>query len=230
MRKTFENVEIQEPPLQEMSKKRSCLRRSCVSGCGCIVLFLVSVMVLLKFATNPRPKELKNVPENFPESVTIYDATNIQKISIISGKKRGRSIEIAAYIPKIILSPLILALNLNVPSNQTTSVEEDFVKDQKTTRDNFYRFINTPVTDHRDTIKIEWSRLPAEPNFLQEFYEKELKKNGYTVESTTDTQTKKQSHFYSDTSPVDGVIYIEDNSETPGTDYLSLSVNTPPTN
>ena len=116
MRRNIEQIEIKEPPIQELGKKRSCLKRTCFTGCGCIVIFIIASVLLLKFATGPRTKKLNEVPDNFPESIPLYDSDNIQEINFTSGKEKGRILEITAFIPKLILSPIILGLGKDADS------------------------------------------------------------------------------------------------------------------
>lgn len=200
MRRNLEPIEIKEPPIQEMRKKRSCLKRTCVTGCGCIVIFMVAVMLLLKFVAGPRVKELKKLPENFPDSIPVYDAKEISKITIISGSDKNRGIKIAAYLPKLIFSRIVSLL------------------DEKM------------AADLRDVYQLEWTELMAEPVFIADYFQNELRKNKFIVKKITDTDSIKQFSFASTTIDIDGVFYLKDDRENKGTDYASLTVNVPSLN
>ncbi len=73
MRQKLDNVEIKNPPIGEFNKKPSCIKRGCFGGCGLIILFLIAILVILKFTTTENPKELKALPEFFPAEIPIYD-------------------------------------------------------------------------------------------------------------------------------------------------------------
>jgi len=213
MRRNIEQIEIKEPPIQEITKSKSCARRSCTTGLGCIVIFLIAALLLLKFVAGPNVKELKQVPDNFPKEIPIYDKDNITKITFISGKDKNRVLEMAAFIPKLILSPIILVLDNNIK-------EDADWKD-------WWKLMQEPVADNRDIIKIEWTELSAEPRFIYKYYENELEKFDFDVEQLTYDDTKKEFSFQLD--EIEGIMYIEDIVEENGTDFISLTINIPST-
>lgn len=224
MRKEIDNIVIQEPPLQELSKKKSCFKRSCLTGCGCIIIFLIASLAILKFATGPRSKELKNIPDNFPVSIPVYDKDNINKITFISGKERSQGIEIVAFVPKLILSPIILALDKILPMKKTDNGANAQIK-KNTSWEDFIHFMKKPISNRRDIIQIEWAALGAEPKFISEYYQTELEKNEYKISNNSVTDEIHQFSFQKE--EIEGVIYIEDKTPESGTDYFSLTVNSP---
>ncbi len=216
MRRNIEQIEIKEPPIQELGKKKSCLKRTCFTGCGCIVIFIVASILLLKFAAGPRTKKLNEIPNNFPESIPLYDSDNIQEIFFTSGKEKGRILEITAFVPKLMLSPIILGLDKKAETNiRKTSSWKNFVDIMK-----------EPVVDHRDITVIDWTEMPAEPWFVQSYYETELKNSGYTTErDNEEDNTIRKLNFELD--EIEGILYIEDDPTQSGTDYVSLTIKTP---
>lgn len=222
MRRPIDNIEIKEPPIKELKKKKSCLKRTCLSGCGCIIIFIIAFLLLLKFAATPREKELKQVPENFPTSIPVYDKDNIVKITFVSGRDRAKWVETATFVPKIILSPILLTLDKYdvVPIQEDNPNRADGIS-----WDNFIRLVQEPVGNYRDTIKIEWQDLSATPKFIQDYYQTELKKGEFEVNITTENDDMRQFIFMLEN--IDGVLYIKDNHEEVGTDYLSITINIP---
>lgn len=225
MRRNIDKIKIQEPPIEQLTKKNSCAKRSCASGFGCIIIFLIASLLLLKFATGPKIKELKAVPDNFPKSVTLYDTDNITKITFVSGKEKSRVVEAAVFIPKLLLSPMVLMLDNNVTSRKTTDANGRLIVNKTPTWRDWFNYMKEPVTDKRDIVQIEWSALPAEPRFIQNYYKTELKKDNYKIEDSASTDNVRQFHFSSIKENVEGVIYIEDDPKNSGTDYVSLTVN-----
>lgn len=218
MRKDIDKVVIQEPPIQELKKKKSCLKRSCVSGCGCVIIFLVISLLILKFTSGPRIKELKEIPDQFPTAIPIYDGDNISKINFTSGQERGKSVEVIAYVPKLVFSPLLVLWEQKTGKENYSDKEKSFFE-------NFINIMKEPVTDHRDIIKIEWTELPAEPKFVYEYYQSELERNDFKLKNKNNNNKNYQFSFSKDN--IEGVLYIEDVAQKTGTDYISLTVNTP---
>jgi len=219
MRRNINNVEIVEPPIGELTKKYSAfstIKRACLTGCGCLVLLLIGITIFLRVALGSGPQTLKQIPDNFPIDMPIYDKENIEQITFVSGKYKNRGIEIAAFFPKIILSPLFLTLNKNEQNTDDTS--------KLASVKNLWKIISAPVSDHRDTLQIEWRNLSAMPSFITNYYKTELKKNDYTIDVESEGKDVRQFSFSKD--DVTGSIYVKGDEEVkPGTDYVVLTVN-----
>lgn len=229
MRRKIEPIEIKEPPIQELKKrKKSCTKRGCATGCGCFVFLIFASLLLLKFITGPRVKELKEIPKNFPPEINLYDKDEIKTINFISGKQKSRGVEIAAFIPKIILSPIILIFDYDIKKEEVTDNDGDIQIKKKTSWKDFIDLMKEPITDQRDQIQIEWNYLTAESIFIQNFFKNNLEQAGYQITTTTNNQTKKQFSFVNKGKNIEGVVYIADEPTDKGTDYLSLTINIPP--
>ncbi len=219
-RNILDNVKIVEPPLEELVKGRSGWKRSCAAGCGCVVVLLIGAVIFVRVFTGPGPQTLKTAPPNFPKDIEIYDAENMEKITFISGRYKNRSIEIAALFPKVILSPLLLALNKDTEAT-TSTAKGEVLK-------NIWKIISTPVGDHRDTVQIEWRELDAEPSFVISYYKTELGKKGFTIDVESSGQGVRQFSFSRAVDGVSGSLYAKGDEENrPGTDYAILTVNLP---
>ncbi len=173
----------------------------------------------MRVALGNGPQTLKQVPSNFPNDIPVYDENNIEQITFVSGKYKNRGIEIAAFFPKIILSPLFLTLNKN---NQNTNSS-----DKMASVKNLWQIISAPVSDHRDTVQIEWRNLDAEPSFVMNYYKTELSKNDYKIDVESEGKDVRQFSFSKDS--ITGSIYVQgDETVKPGTDYVVLTVNLSP--
>src|SRR3990167_6307088 len=203
MRRNIDNIEIKDPPIRELGKKRSCLKRSCSTGCGGIVIFIIASLIILKLSASPRQKELQTVPPNFPAAVPIYDIGNSDRIALIYGKEKGRCLEIAAYAPKLVVAPIVIIINDKLFPSSTTTDENRFSR--------FTRLLKEPVIDHRDTIQIDWTELTAEPRFVYDYYKKELEKSEFLIKPSQNSDRVKQFSFQKDS--IEGAIFIEDNPE-----------------
>lgn len=218
VRRNLDNIEIVEPPLEEITKRRS-YKRTCFTGCGCVVFLIIATAVALRIFIGPGPTTLKTLPPSFPKDIPIYDRDALETITFISGKYKNRGIEIAALFPKIILSPLLLKMedNAKAPTDATTG----------TGIKNLWRVIITPVGDHRDTISIEWKNLDAEPDFIVSYYQNELIKQNYKIEVESEGKYVRQFSFSSE-SGVSGSLYAEKVAGSLfGTDRAILTINLP---
>ncbi|MBP9760983.1 MAG: hypothetical protein KBD15_01945 [Candidatus Magasanikbacteria bacterium] len=216
MRLSKNTVVIQEPPLQELKKNRSCLKRTCITGGGCIFLFLVATLLLFQFALGPKQTELKEIPANIQSMMTLYDTDNIESIILISGKDKNKIIEFLAYVPKIVLSPIFVAIE----KNQSADKQDSPAQEQWKT------FIQTPVTNPHDTVTIVWSGIQAQPMFVSNYYIKELEKQNFVVTEVASLSPKTVSYSFEKES-VTGSFYIEDNPDTRGTERFVMRVTLP---
>ena len=90
----------------------------------------------------------------------------------------------------------------------------------------FDQYLHPVLIDHRDTIQIEWTEMPAEPWFVQSYYETELKSFEHITERDNEKDnTIRRLSFELD--EIEGILYIEDNPTQGGTDYVLLTVKTP---
>lgn len=219
MRRNINNVEIVEPPIGELTKKYSAfstIKRTCLSGCGCLILLIIGIIIFMRLALGSGPQTLKKIPDNFPTNIPVYDENNIEQITFVSGKYKNRAIEIAAIFPKIILSPFLLTLNKNEQNTNDTN--------KMTSVTNLWKIISAPVSDHRDTVQIEWRNLDATPSFIINYYKTELKKEDYNIDEESKGNNTQQFSFSKDN--ITGSIYVQGNEEIKaGTDYMFLMIN-----
>jgi hypothetical protein len=220
MRKKFDKVEIKDPPMQELNKKKSCLWRTCTTGCGFIIVFLILSLLFIRYATKPALKKIKTIPDNLAETMLLYDEDAISEIRFLAGADRSKAIERAALIPKIILSPILVTLEDSLTSNKSGGSTPTFnLQDIK-------QAISEPIADHRDLIQIEWTDLAAKPNFIDEWYQTELKKRNFEISISTQTEILRQFGFQRNN--INGAVYIKDNPDTNNTDYILVTINIPP--
>lgn len=210
MRRDVNDIQIQEPAIRELGKKRSCVKRSCFTGCGCGIFFLIGALLLVQFALQPRSKELKDIPANFPASIPLYDAEALHSISYTSAADRSEWVKKAAGVPRALLSPILAELE-----KQSTSTASVWAGARE--------WLENPITKEYDTLRVEWTGLTAQPAFVNEFYQSGLRKNGFTIEESANTDTIHQFAFKN--GDTNGVLYIKDDPKKDGTDLVALTVN-----
>lgn len=214
MKKRIEPIEIKDPAIQEIQKKKSCFGRSCSFGCFVFLLFLAAIYVLFRFSTVANPKEVKEVPEHFPKSMPIYDKDAVTKITFLSGKKRERALQTAAKLPNMIEQRLIRLIDGNINKDQAPGLPS--------TWNEFLYLLEHDITDDRDMVMIYWSDLTAEPKFIQDFYATNLRRSGYTVSTTiASDKTVWEIEFTKDAT--EGILFIEDDPTRTGTNTVTLT-------
>jgi len=221
-RPSIDNVEIIEPPFEELNKKRSGFGKACLTSCLFIILFIVGAIIAFRIFAGPGPQVLSKVPDNFPKDILVYDPDGINSITYISGKYKNRSMEIAALFPKVILSPLFISLDKNNTSGQQPN-------NSNTSFQNLWKIITTPVGNSRNTVQIDWVNMDADAAFVVEHYKNELQKNNFTIDVESSGQGIEQFSFSRTTDRIDGSLYVQVASEGGNATYAVLTVNLPST-
>lgn len=212
-----DDVVIQEPPMEEFGKRHSCIKRTCLSGCGCFVLFIIAAVVIINLATRDHTKNLKAIPPSLPQKVPLYDALNVRTIKFTSGEAQSKAYQTAAIVPKIFLAPIVFTWPEKFVDNPKIGGRDAFLENMK-------KFLKRPVASTPDTILLEWDHLSAEPKFIEEYYKSELKKKQFSVEQASRTASSTQLLFKKDATA--GAIFITDNdARREGTDYVSVKIN-----
>lgn len=227
MRKKLDDIEIVEPPLGELTKKKSGLLRTCLSGCGCLMLVLITLFIALKLFVGPGPKTLRTVPEGFPATIPVYDRDAIERITFIPSRYKNRGLQVASFFPKIIFAPLFVPPAEGPASATTTATRASTWVQKVVAIKNFWSLLSTPVGETGDTIKIEWRNITAEPKFVFYYYKKELEKSGYTIADQVTTKNGYQCNFSSKTGTTGSLELRADENTTAGTNYAILIVNVP---
>lgn len=221
MRRDIDSVEIVEPPIGELTKKYSAfsaIKRACLTGCGCLVFLIIGIIIFLRIALGNGPEILTSVPANFPSNIPVYDPDSIEQITFVSGKYKNRGVEIAAFFPKLILSPLLMKSD-----NKTADKSEEGAFSSVS---NLWKTITTPISDHRDTVQIEWRDLTAGLSFINSYYRTELQKQGYTIDVQSTGDDVQQFSFSQNL--ITGSLYIK-GSAGKNAEYAILTVNLDPT-
>ena len=226
MHKTNQSINIQAPPVQELHKQRSCLKRSCTSGCGCIVFFFITVLVLLNILSGSGSHEVTEIPEETPIDLTIYEAEAINKIEISDHSPRGTIADITAYIPKVFLTSLYITLGDNAPES-IRQYYDQANNTEKTGLSRFFHLLAQPIRRQYTQIEFTWDHLNAEPKFIQEFYTTTLSQSSYDM-SLSEQTTATKRHLLFEKEGTIGTITIRDNTpEKKGTDTVIMTLSIP---
>ncbi len=217
-----DNVEIQDPAIKEFKKDRSCIRRSCLTGGGCLFLIFLLLVLIIRFAAVPRPKELKDIPEAFHETIPVYGEQSIEQMTFASGKDQKRALHITTYLPKTFVGPILTTINPEL-LEQNEQIKKEL--DGKSTWERITFFSNRDVIIEKDRYEIIWEDLTAEPDFISAFYRSALEEKGFDVTRVRSGRSHSQLSFVK--NQIEGSLYIEDDPMETGTSFVSLVVHTP---
>ncbi len=211
MRRNLEDIEIVEPPIGELTKKKSW-KGTCFTGCFFLIILAIATVVGIRFYVGPGPKISTTIPNNFPADIPVYDKDNIEAITNIPARYKERGVGVSTILPKLILSPIFYNSD---NTNNGSSLQ------------NIWKAVTLPSGNYRDSIQIEWRKINADPNFVIAYYKKELKKKNFKIDIESEGK-KVQQFSFSREDGLDGSIFIQiEDDKKSGTDYMILTVNLP---
>ena len=85
----IDQIQIKEPTFQELGKKTSCLKRSCMAGGTIAIILVLGLSAAYRHLSKPRIQHVASIPANFPTSIPLYDKKNIDDIVVVSGHNQG---------------------------------------------------------------------------------------------------------------------------------------------
>lgn len=217
VRRNLDDIKIVEPPLHELTKKHSH-KRACFFSCLFLVFLIVSGILGLRLYLGAGPQTIKEVPPNFPPDIPLYDKNNIEQITFIPGQYKDRGLQIATFVPRVILAPFIARLDGNATGTAGNAENQSYWNGLR-------QVVAKPPRDYHDTVQIEWSDIDADYNFIVAYYKKELLKKNFVIESESSAENTKQFSFKRDSES--GSIYARGVPAGSGTEYLILTVNLP---
>jgi hypothetical protein len=218
---TSDSVQIQDPPLEAIEKKHSCVRRSCVTSCGCFLFVIIGAAALVIWNTKPTIKTFKSPPPVVPADLPLYDPDSIETITYTAGKPRRPIVDGAVIGAKTILAPLVYVRDQYI-KKYISSGNSDATVSTSTFRDAVVEYITSPAAPITDVVEIIWHDSSATPNYIMNYYTKELKKYHYTITEKTGSNDDQALFFTRDN--IKGVLEIKNDPATPATDLFSITL------
>jgi hypothetical protein len=216
----LDRIEIIEPPIQELTKKPSILRRLAFLGCGGIVMLAIGFVLAIKILLGPGPQSFHTVPEDFPKEVPVYDKANIDTIDFTPGRYEARAAQLADIFPSSILKPFIKNFRgIGTDGDQRMTARNRAQK--------MWAFFTSPDDTFTDTYVIEWQGISTDPDFVYRYYKTELRKAGFTLTDESATTPVRYQHF-TNSRGLDGAVEIERATEGGALTHLLLTVYSTP--
>jgi len=181
---------------------------------------IVALSLFLAFVVQPRTEKIRSLPDDLAAQLPLYDAENIDTLTHIQGKRRGRGVEILGYIPKAVLAPLVVMLDIDL--EYASGIQDD-----STTIDHAYEMIQAPLSDQRDIYTLTWTTLDAGPDFIADYYVSALNEKNFTARKESTAYNENITQVVFQNSTIDGFIVIDDSDLTPGTDTITMRLYAP---
>lgn len=210
-----EGVQIIEPPLEELTKKNSGFKKACLSSCFTAIMVIVLIIVGLKLYVGRGPRQINQLPANYPMSIEVYDEYNLEKIYFISAKNKSRSLRLAGLFTKITVSPALISIESPSSENIPDTWEAKAL--------DLWQFMQMPIGDNTDTIKMEWKDIASKPETMISFYKNKLEKSGFKITESQNNQ-EMQLDFTNNTN-VNGLILVKKGADAEKIPYALLVVN-----
>jgi hypothetical protein len=213
-----DRITIEEPPIQKITKQRSsCFKRTCLNGCGCLVLLIIGSLFFLKFIAGPSDKPIDKLPAPLKQTIALYDEGQISSIRFYPGAEGQRNSEVLAFFPKLIVSPVVIYFPHRFgdkgPYTSTSTKKEIF-----------YGFMREPLSDARDVYTIEWKNLSAEPRFIAEYYQTEMAKKKFSLDyDQKNTDTRQM--LYSNSSTLVSLLIKDPDHRSHDTQSVIMTIS-----
>ena len=223
---TQQTVQIQEPTLKEFKKRSGVFTGSCVTGAGCIVLFIGALYLAFRVTVGSGPTILSDFPSDFPRDIPQLNPDKIIKIVSVDATSKDRSLWVATALPKFLASPVLSEIN---PDAQITEEHDslgrvNFVR--TLSRENYLNYLGIPAgAEHTRTIVVTWNGIKTYPSIFADNYQKALRRADYIVTEPAKVKPN-EAQFSFQRGSVSGVLRaIDMNAEEPGIEFVELIVN-----
>lgn len=218
MPENFEDrITIEEPPLEKITKKRSCFKRTCSNACGCLVLLIIGSLIFLKLAARPSDKTLDRLPTTLTQSVPIYDQEQIFRIEFSAGAESKQKSEVVTFLPKLVVSPIVIHFPHRFGDKGPYTATS-------TKKEIFYGFMRHPIGETRDVYTLEWKNISTSPQFIATYYKTEMEKKNFTLDYDQHNGDKRQMLFSNPTTLVSIVIQDPDH-KSHDTEHIFMTIS-----
>lgn len=221
-----QTVQIQEPTLKEFKKHSGWFTGSCVTGAGCIVLFIGAIYIAFRIIAGSGPTTLSDFPTDFPKDIPQSNPDKIIKIISVDATAKDRSLWIATALPRFLASPVLSEIN---PDAKIIEEHDSLGRvnfKRELTRENYLQYLGIPIgSEHTRTVVVTWNGIKSYPSIFTDSFEKALRRADYTVE-TSEKSPANESEISFSRGSTSGVLRAVDlHPDDPGIEFVQLIVN-----
>jgi len=180
---------------------KSCL---IIVGITLVVLVLVSV-VMIRFFSGSGPRRVKEIPENFPSSFTLFRPEAIRDVYLYTAAEKQRPLKFASL-------PLRL---MGRVSGEATTIADKMER-------------GTSAIQNADTVSIEWVDVDTSVQDILLFYAGSMMQAGIYDPQVRATDQGDVSEMIGTSALINVHLYVLDDPKTEKVDQITLSVDYPP--
>lgn len=212
---------IEEPPLKN---QKSCLRRGCSWFFSCSVLAIIIFLLIGWFWSEPGAQRLAALPNNFPTDIPLYKFEERAGIYYLQSIYKDTSFQRLARVPKLTLNYILFKINPELVP-ETINEKGEVSHGERLNWSELGNILQkSPSKISQDTVTITWEKIDDSEIDVYRFFEKNLKKQDYTV-----TMLSKNTDLNFQKEKVTGRLTIAKSEEQKNTIDFSLRVDYPAT-
>lgn len=221
-----QTIQIQEPTLKEIKKRSGWFTGSCVTGGGCIILFIGAIYLVFRIIVGSGPTTLSDFPQDFPKDIPQSNPDKIIKIISVDATSKDRSLWVATALPRFLASPVLSEINpdAEIIEEHDSLGRVNFIR--TLTRQNYLDYLGIPAgSEHTKTIVVVWNGIKTYPSIFADGLERSLEHANYTVEHPT-KEPANEAGFTFSKGTTSGVLRAVDlHPDEPGIEFVELIVN-----
>jgi hypothetical protein len=221
-----QTVQIQEPTLKEIKKHSGWFTGSCVTGAGCIVIFIGAIYLLFRIIVGSGPTVLSDFPADFPKDIPQSNPDKIIKVTSVDGASKDRSIWVATAIPRFLASPVLSEINpdADIIEEHDSLGRVNFKRELS--RENYLKYLGIPIgSEHTRTVVVTWNGIKSYPSIFVDGIEKALERANYIIETPTKMPANEAGFSFSRGTTSGVLRAIDLHTDQPGIEFVQLIVN-----
>lgn len=221
-----QTVQIQEPALKEIKKRSGWLTGSCVTGSGCVVLFIAGVYITFRLIAGSGPTIIANFPADFPKDIPQSNPDKMIKITEVDADTKDRALWIATALPRLLVSPVLSELNPDAVITEERDSLSRVTFKRALTREHYLQYLGIQAGDeHTKTVTVTWNGIKTYPSLLVDTFEKQLQRANYKT-TLLEINDRNTAAFNFQKGTTSGVFRAVDlHPDEPGIEFVELIVN-----
>ena len=178
---------IKKPPKIDYEDNYSSIKKrkrfSCLGLFFSLIILSVflslAVIISVKVAINPIKQSIDNLPQNFPQDLTIYNIDQA-KIEEYSKTSQDKIIELANLLPDWVVNPVLNLISDDLNNKLVNTYNNFSTATDHLTLDDLKQALDNDKIKQTQTLSLSWNNLDINQEELLNYYKQELKNNDYS--------------------------------------------------